>query len=63
MGWTVRYYLSQANVWSTHRVSAQSHGNMGAAAYAARKVNMWRNIAEHADARFLRITPAYITLI
>ena len=37
--WTVNYFLYQADLWKNRGITAKT---LGAVAYAARKVAMWR---------------------
>ena len=62
MDWTVWYYLHQAKIWEDRGISAEHVGDLGAMAYAARKVRMWSECAGSANKRFKLINPLYKSL-
>lgn len=59
MGWTVNFYLHQSQIWTNRKSYADSNGNYGAAAYAARKVSTYQQIASVLDTRFNSVNPGY----
>lgn len=59
MDWTVRYYIHHARVWRERKDVADNMGDIGAAAYAARKDAMWLEMAAHAAADFQAVNPLY----
>jgi hypothetical protein len=59
MEWTVRYYLHQSGVWTERRRTADDIEDRGAAVYAARKIDMWRNMAASASVQFLSVNPRF----
>lgn len=52
MQWTVRYFQNQACKWKQWGVQAEQGRMAGAAAYAARKVAMWTDMAGRAYREF-----------
>lgn len=62
MEWTVRYYLHQSGVWAERRRTADDIEDRGAAVYAARKIDMWRNMAASASVQFLSVNPRFTAL-
>ena len=63
MQWTVRYFLHQASIWEDRGIVSEHEGHAGAAAYAHRKVAMWRNVAIAAESRFKEVNKSYTRLI
>ncbi|KAF8802333.1 hypothetical protein BYT27DRAFT_7112690 [Phlegmacium glaucopus] len=61
MEWSVRYFLNNARVWEGRSDAAA--GNPGAAAYAARQVTKWRQVAASCDHLFQGINPHYVRLV
>jgi hypothetical protein len=59
MKWTVMYFRFQSRVWNERRDVAEEMGDMGAAAYAARKEAMWREMALNSSAHFKNVNHLY----
>jgi hypothetical protein len=59
MTWTVQYFLHQAHVWEGHGIQAEDDNNSGAAAYAARKVAMWTQLATVSEKQFQSVNTLY----
>lgn len=59
MGWTVNFYLHQSQIWTNRKAYADSMGDCGAAAYAARKISTYQLVASTLDARFNAVNPGY----
>jgi hypothetical protein len=52
MEWTVRYFIYQSGVWRDRKSVEESMYDAGAAAYAARKEAMWKEMAVSAGKQF-----------
>lgn len=59
MQWTVRYFQHRAGKWQEWGTQAEDANKPGPAAYAARKIAMWTNMAQHADIQFKRTSSLY----
>ena len=59
MQWTVRYFRHQAGQWEKWGSQAEHATKPGAAAYAARKVVMWSQMAKEAEHKFVLINDMY----
>lgn len=57
MEWTVRYFLYQSHIWLDRKRVAEGMDDSGAAAYAARKMGMWKEMANRAAKLFLDNNP------
>jgi hypothetical protein len=60
MGWTVRYFAHNREVWEERRKNAK---HAGPASYAARKAAMWGDIATDADNAFSVVNRSYTPLL
>jgi hypothetical protein len=63
MQWTVRFFLHRHHAWEEWQTMATSNGNLGPAAYAARKAAMWRDMAQDADYSFVNTNSLYRRLL
>jgi hypothetical protein len=63
MEWTIRYYIHQAEVWKERKHVSDDQRNQGAAAYAARKSQMWLDMAAAAETKFSRVNSSYVTRV
>jgi len=59
MQWTVKYFSHQAGRWDQCRVMAGVLGNDGAITYAARKAEMWQELAKSSRNIFKRANTDY----
>jgi hypothetical protein len=59
MGWTVNFYYHQVRTWTDRREFAVTQMNLGAAAYAIRKIAMYQQMAATADRKFKGSNPNY----
>jgi len=55
MGWTIRYFMWEAEGWETRVKSAAIAGLEGHRCYGAQKVNMWRKFAELGIKEFRKV--------
>lgn len=59
MRWTVKYFIQKGRLWEGHGIEADHEQNHGAAAYAARKAVMWRDLATLCEKQFHLVNPSY----
>ena len=63
MQWTIRYYMHQSEVWEERGRVAGHSQKSGAAAYAARKTQMWRDMAAVAEKKFAAVNCNYVSVV
>ena len=62
MQWTVRHHLHSAKMWENRRDSARRVTDLGAAAYACRKIAMWMDMAQAAHRKFTLVNVLHPSL-
>lgn len=60
---TVRFFLHKSNYWAQALSPEGRNLSPGAAAYANRKLVMWRDLARYADQSFKNVNINYKSLL
>jgi hypothetical protein len=63
MVWSTGYFIHQMTQWENRRDMAAAPGHPGPLAYAERQIHKWRMLAANADAHYVKLFPAYSTLV
>jgi hypothetical protein len=63
MQWTVKFFLHQSTVWAIRRGDSEGAGDLGAVAYAARKVAMWKTMAYASKSQFQAVHPGMSCIV
>jgi len=63
MVWSTGYFIHQMTRWQNWRDRAATAKQPGPLAYAEKQIDKWKMLAANADAHYVKLFPAYSTLV